>query len=142
MKYKVEVEDGIYYVDAYYVNTLDNSCSLFGTVILDSKRNTYYLIPHETQKNDIWKQFISIMENLFITSLAPRVDDFLVLKRGSRTGKLSKNFKDIIPNLFEKLDIQMPQDKEELNDNKYQEQLKLYVKGYYPERKMFNNEDN
>lgn len=141
MKFKLENQDGVYYLDVYYIDTLkENVCYTYGTVIFDTKRKEkkYYLIPSEN--SNLSETFIEIMENLFIASLAPKDDNgYSKFKRGSRSGELAYDVKKKLVNLFKLYEIDMPNLSElesDESDEKYYHLLHEYNVGYYPENKI------
>lgn len=144
MKYKLEEQDGVYFLDVYLNDTLENKTYEYGTAVFDTKRNTYYLLPAESKKTELTESFINVMEILFLKDLVPRFDltsmvGFSVpfIKKGSRTGELAHDSKDKLIALFEQNDIQYLT-KSETDDKKYTHLLTEYHKGYYPEEKMLH----
>lgn len=136
MKFELELQDGVYFLDVYYVDTLKKGAYYpYGTIVFDIKRQTYYLIPSE--KSEIASSFIEIMENLFISNLVPKDDyGYPKFNSGSRTGELSNSVQEKLMNLLELYDIKMPKTLESQNDEKYYHLLNEYNLGYYPESKM------
>ena len=47
MKYYIINDDGVYYLDVFYTFSKNTTVKL-GTLIFDTKRDTYYLIPKLT----------------------------------------------------------------------------------------------
>lgn len=138
MNFELEEQDGVYFLDIYYVDTLKGKAWYpYGTAIFDTKRGTYYLIPSE--KNNLEETFISLIENIFLVDLVPK-DDYGYSKfsdgKGSKTGDLSYDAKEKLIELFKEYNI-LPSLKEN-NDQKYYHLLKEYNKGYYPESRMYN----
>lgn len=138
MKFKLEDQDGVYFLDVYYVDTLKGkACYPYGTIIFDTKRKEkkYYLIP--SKKGDLSETFVEMMENLFVASLAPRDDNgYPKFQRGARSGYLSYDVKERLINIFELYEIELENNKD---DEMYYVLLNKYNRGYYSERKMFDN---
>lgn len=136
MKFDLEIQDGIYFLNIYYIDTLKGkSCHPYGTIIFDVKRRTYYLIP--VDKSELTNSFIPLMENLFLINLVPKNDyGYPIFNRGSRVGELSYSAENKLLDLFKKYDIQNPS---KLNkDGKYYRLLQKYHRGYYPEDRMYD----
>lgn len=138
MNFELEEQDGVYFVDVYYADTLKGKAWYpYGTTIFDTKRRTYYLIPSEESKLE--EIFISLMENIFLIDLVPK-DDYGYPKfsggKGSKIGDLSYDAQEKLIELFKEYNISSPSKE---NDNqKYYHLLKEYNKGYYPESRMYN----
>lgn len=138
MNFELEEQDGVYFLDVYYADTLKEKARYpYGTIIFDTKRKNYYLIPSE--KSKLEEIFISLMENIFLVDLVPK-NDYGYPKfssgKGSKTGDLSFDVQEKLIDLFKKYDISFPL-KEDANQ-KYYHLLKEYNKGYYPESKMYH----
>lgn len=92
MKFKIENDDNVYYIDLYSYNSVDNEYYSYGTMILDTKRDKYYLVPNENNDTN-FGPFISTMEKLFIHDLVSKENQSKLCGRAS-TGVLMKNSKD------------------------------------------------
>lgn len=148
MKFELENQDGVYYLDVYYIDTLKGkACYPYGTAIFDTKRKEkrYYLIPSE--KNNLADTFIEVIESIFVASLVPKdYKGYPKLNKGSRSGELSHDAKEKLIDLFKSYEIDMsnlskPDSDEELestSDRKYYHLLHACNVGNNPEYKMNN----
>lgn len=140
MKFILTKEDNVYFIDVFTRNTENNSEIKLGTVVLDMKRNSYYIIPTENKKyrEELAEDFIKLMKELFIKKLSDNVQP------DKLTGEIKVYSETILEQLINEYGIieeeKLPkkQTKEEKEDAKYYMNLANYNKGYYPEQKMYN----
>lgn len=144
MNFKLEIQEGVYYIDVSSTNKADsNKCYELGTMILDIKRNQYYLVPNESRDQTLSKDFISIMEKLFLADLVPIKEDHPYGFNQSRTGVLApyaeeKFLKSIEDYGIEFTSVVLDERTEKvLEEEDFNQLLTQYNKGHYPETRMY-----
>lgn len=144
MNFKLEIQEGVYYIDVSSTNKADNNkCYELGTMILDTKRNQYYLVTSESGDQALSKDFISLMEKLFLTDLVPKKRNHPYNFNQSRTGDLAIDAGEKFLKLIENYGIEFTSvvldDKTEkvLEEEDFYQLLTQYNKGHYPENRMY-----
>lgn len=145
MNFKLEIQEGVYYIDVSSTNKADNNkCYELETMILDTKRNQYYLVPSESRDQTLSKDFISIMEKLFLTDLVPIEEDHPYNFNQSRTGALATYAEEKFLKLIENYGIEFTsvvldeRTEKILEEEDFDQLLTQYNNGHYRENRMFN----
>lgn len=146
MKYYIINDDGVYYLDVFYTFSKNTNVKL-GTLIFDTKRDTYYLIPTISEKYDIGDENSMKMKDFFIFDMKSKFlkDMAESINPEKRTGNLVSYAKTILERKLEEFEIISVEKEEDENKKKkieeteedYMKKLRLYNQGHYPEYKMF-----
>lgn len=90
MKYKLIEEEGVYDLSVYFEDTLnDNNQIKLGSLLIDTKRNQYYILPEEGLSEETIEFFKNEMFDNFIKEIGYRVNP------NSLVGEI-KSYSDVI----------------------------------------------
>jgi hypothetical protein len=130
MRYSITEENGIYDINVLCEDTLNNNeTKQIGNLLIDTKRNQYYILPGEEFSDENNKNYFkNEMIDIFLSKLCDRVDS------QSMVGEVKYYAKDVLNRLVLEQKIETEESKF-IKD--YEEDLYSYNKELISEESMF-----
>lgn len=101
MKYRITEENGVYDLLVYSEDTLkENEEVELGNLLIDTKRNQYYILPAEEQSEEMQNIFKTVVMNGFVKKLGTSINP------ESRVGEIKSYSKDILSRLLKENSVE------------------------------------